>query len=135
MLEIKSKTESPVVASHTSGVSLIIWNTLIIVCPHSWDLFIPSVMICSASQILVHMSPASNPYIPLMTLSLSPGGWLEAVQDKLLPGGLASHGQREGRGGGDLHHQLLRRSGPGNMSVMWQQDLSFFYLPSEPILH
>ena len=32
---------------------------------------------------------------------------METIQDKLLPGGLASHGQCEGRGGGHLHHQLL----------------------------
>ena len=43
---------------------------------------------------------------------------MEAVQDQLLPGGLACHGQCEGRGGGHLHHQLLRRgrSGERNFS-------------------
>ena len=45
---------------------------------------------------------------------------MEAVQDQLLPGGLACHGQCEGSGGGHLHHQLLRRgrSGEKNFSVV-----------------
>ena len=34
---------------------------------------------------------------------------MEAVPHQLLPGGLARHRQRAGRGGGDLHHQLLCR--------------------------
>ena len=59
VMVVKSKTVF-VVDIHTLGF-LIVWNTLIIVCPHSRDLFIPSVMICSVSQILLHMSPASNP--------------------------------------------------------------------------
>ena len=37
------------------------------------------------------------------------GGRVEAVPHQLLPGGLARHRQRAGRGGGHLHHQLLRR--------------------------
>ena len=41
---------------------------------------------------------------------------METIQDKLLPGGLASHGQCEGRGGGHLHHQLLRRGWTGEIN-------------------
>ena len=60
---------------------------------------------------------------------------MEAVQDQLLPGGLACHGQCEGRGGGHLHHQLLRRgrSGERNFSFFFLQFLSFFGLLIEAI--
>ena len=42
---------------------------------------------------------------------------MEALPHQLLPGGLARHRQRAGRGGGDLHHQLLCRD-PGQFSCL-----------------